>query len=157
MVAPVGKSSKIPRKSAAARSFLERLGHLLILLLLLSSCTSVSTYETLLPGQVLALNCSLVSNRVMLDVSIVVDVDAATADLRERNSRAGTFVVWENLQVEAQENRFLVLRSTVSDLLNISDQHRVNFPNLSYERIRTIVMGDLAPVTTRDKGKCWPI
>ena len=157
MVAPVGKSSKIPRKSAAARSFLERLGHLLILLLLLSSCTSASTYETLLPGQVLALNCSLVSNRVMLDVSIVVDVDAATADLRERNSRAGTFVVWENLQVEAQENRFLVLRSTVSDLLNISDQHRVNFPNLSYERIRTIVMGDLAPVTTRDKGKCWPI
>ena len=153
----MGKSSKIPRKSAAARSFLERLGHLLILLLLLSSCTSVSTYETLMPGQVLALNCSLVSKRVMLDVSIVVDVDAATADLRERSSRAGTFVVWENLQVEAQENRFLVLRSTVSDLLNISDQHRVNFPNLSYERVRTIVMGNLAPVTTRDKGKCWPI
>ena len=153
----MGKSSKIPRKSAAARSFLEQLGHLLILLLLLSSCASVSTYETLLPGQVLALNCSLVSNRVMLDVSIVVDVDAATADLRERNSRAGTFVVWENLRVEAQENRFLVLRSTMSDLLNISDQHRVNFPNLSYERVRTIIMGNLAPVTTRDKGKCWPI
>ena len=89
----------------------------------------------------------------MLDVSIVLDVDTATADLRERNSRAGTFVVWENLQVEAQENRFLVLRSTVSDLLNISDQHRVNLPNLSYERIRTIVMGALAPGTRENAGQ----
>ena len=92
----------------------------------------------------------------MLDVSIEVDMDKGMADLRERNSRARTFVVWEDLPLEAQANRFPVLRSTVSNLLSISDQHQINLPDLSYERVRTIVMGDLAPLTTKDQGKCWP-
>ena len=93
----------------------------------------------------------------MLDVSITVDANNAKADLSERNARAGTYVIWKDLQVVDLVNSFLVSRSTVSDLLSISDQHQVNLPNLSYERERTIVMGDLPAVITKDKGRCWQI
>ena len=103
------------------------------------------------------MNCSLVSNRVMLDVTIKVDADKVKAELSERNTRDGTYVVWEDLRVVPMDNSLLVHRSTVSQLLSISDQHRVNLPDLSYERERTVVMGDLPEVITKDKGRCWQI
>ena len=137
--------------------FLECLWKLFTLLLVLSGCAVISKSESFLSGQDLNLNCSLVSNRVMLDVSITVDVTQSKADLSERNTRAGTQIMWEDLQVVPLDNSFLVSRSTVSDLLSISDQHQVNLPDLSYERERTIVMGDLPAVITKDKGRCWKI
>ena len=151
------KSSRSQRSILMVNSFFEWLWKLLTLLLVLSGCAVVSKSESFLSGQDLNLNCSLVSNRVMLDISITVDVNEAKADLSERNTRAGTQIMWEDLQVVPLANSFLVSRSTVSDLLSISDQHQVNLPNLSYERERTIVMGDLPAVITKDKGRCWQI
>ena len=151
------KSSQIQRSISMVSSFFEWLWKLFTLLLVLSGCAVISKSESFLSGQDLNLNCSLVSNRVMLDVSITVDVTQSKADLSERNTRAGTQIMWEDLQVVPLDNSFLVSRSTVSDLLSISDQHQVNLPDLSYERERTIVMGDLPAVITKDKGRCWKI
>ena len=137
--------------------FFEWFWKLFTVVLLLSGCAGVFKSESFLSGQDLTLNCSSVSNRVMLDVSITVDANKAKADLSERNTRAGTYVIWKDLQVVPLANSFLVSRSTVSDLLSISDQHQVNLPDLSYERERTIVMGDLPAVITKDKGRCWQI
>ena len=123
----------------------------------LSGCAVISKSESFLSGQDLNLNCSLVSNQVMLDVSITIHANKAKADLSERNTRTGTYVIWKDLQVVDLVNSFLVSRSTVSDLLSISDQHQVNLPDLSYERERTTVMGDLPAVITKDKGSCWQI
>jgi len=153
----VEKSSQIQRSIPMVSSFLECLWKLFTLLLVLSGCAVASKSESFLSGRDLNLNCSLVSNRVMLDVTITVDASRAKADLSERNTRAGTHIMWEDLQVVPLANSFLVSRSTVSDLLSISDQHQVNLPNLSYERERTIVMGDLPAVITKDKGRCWKI
>ena len=138
-------------------SFLEWLWKLFTLLLVLSGCAVISKSESFLSGRDLNLNCSLVSNRVMLDVTIKIDANRAKADLSERNTRAGTHIMWEDLQVAPLANSFLVSRSTASDLLSISYQHQVNLPDLSYERERTIVMGDLPAVITKDKGSCWQI
>ena len=151
------KSSQIQRSIPMVSSVLECLWKLFTLLFVLSGCAVVSKSESFLSGRDLNLNCSLVSNRVMLDVTITIDANRAKADLSERNTRAGTHIMWEDLQVVPLENSFLVSRSTVSDLLSISDQHQVNFPDLSYERERTIVMGDLPSVITKDKGRCWQI
>ena len=151
------KSSQIQRSIPMLSSFLKCLWKLFTLLLVLSGCAVVSKSESYLSGQDLNLNCSLVSNRVMLDVSITVDLNEAKADLSERNTRAGTQIMLEDLQVVHLESSFLVSQSTVSDLLSISDQHQVNLPDLSYERERTIVMGDLPAVITKDKGRCWKI
>ena len=137
--------------------FFEWLWKLFTLVLLLSGCAGVFKSESFLSGQDLTLNCSSVSNRVMLDVSITVDANKAKADLSERNTRAGTYVIWKDLQVVPLANSFLLSRSTVSDLLSISDQHQVNLPDLSYEREMTIVIGDLPELITRDKGRCWKI
>ena len=148
------KSSQIQRSIPMLSSFLECLWKLFTLLLVLSGCAVVSKPESFLSDRDLNLNCSLVSNRVMLDVTITVDANRAKADLSERNTRAGTHIMWEDLQVVPLTNSFLVSRSIVSDLLSISDQHQVNLPDLSYERERTIVMGDLPELITRDKGRC---
>ena len=138
-------------------SFFEWFWKLFTLLLVLSACAVISKSESFLSGQDLNLNCSLVSNRAMLDVSITIHANKAKADVSERNTRTGTYVIWKDLQVVDLVNSFLVSRSTVSDLLSISDQHQVNLPDLSYERERTIVMGDLPAVITKDKGRCWQI
>ena len=151
------KSSQIQRSIPMVSSFFEWLWKLFTLLLVLSGCAVISKSESFLSGQDLNLNCSLVSNQVMLDVSITIHANKAKADLSERNTRTGTHVIWKDLQVVDLVNSFLVSRSTVSDLLSISDQHQVNLPNLSYERARTIVMGDLPAVITKDKGRCWKI
>ena len=151
------KSSQIQRSIPMVRSFFERLWKLFTLLLVLSGCAVISKSESFLSGQDLNLNCSLVSNLVMLDVTITVDANRAKADLSERNTRAGTHIMWEDLQVVPLANSFLVSRSTASDLLSISDQHQVNLPDLSYERERTVVMGDLPAVITKDKGSCWQV
>ena len=151
------KSSQIKRSIPMISSFLECLWKLFTLLLVLSGCAVISKSESFLSGRDLNLDCSLVSNRVMLDVTITVDANRAKADLSERNTRAGTHIMWEDLQVVPLANSFLVSRSTASDLLSISDQHQVNLPDLSYERERTIVMGDLPAVITKDKGRCWQI
>ena len=151
------KPSQIQRSIPMVSSFLECLWKLFTLLLVLSGCAVVSKSESFLSGRDLNLNCSLVSNRVMLDVTITVDANRAKADLSERNTRAGTHMMWEDLQVVPLANSFLVSRSTASDLLSISDQHQVNLSDLSYERERTIVMGDLPAVITKDKGSCWQI
>ena len=151
------KSSQIQRSIPMLSSFLECLWKLFTLLLVLSGCAGVSKPESFLSDRDLNLNCSLVSNRVMLDVTITIDANKAKADLSERNTRAGTHIMWEDLQVVPLTNSFLVSRSTVSDLLSISDQHQVNLPDLSHERERTIVMGDLPAVITKDKGRCWQI
>ncbi len=151
------KSSQIQRSIPMLSSFLKCLWKLVTLLLVLSGCAVVSKPESFLSDRDLNLNCSLVSNRVMLDVTITIDANKAKADLSERNTRAGTHIMWEDLQVVPLENSLLVSRSTVSDLLSISDQHQVNLPDLSYERERTIVMGDLPAVITKDKGRCWKI
>ena len=151
------KSSQIQRSIPMVSSFFERLWKLFTLLLVLSGCAVVSKSESFLSGQGLNLNCSLVSNRVMLDVSITIHANKAKADVSERNTRTGTYVIWKDLQVVDLVNSFLVRRSTVSDLLSISDQHRVSLLDLSYERERTIVMGDLPAVITKDKGSCWQI
>ena len=151
------KSSQIQRSIPMVSSFFEWLWKLFTLLLVLSGCAVISKSESFLSGQDLNLNCSLVSNRVMLDVSITIHANKAKADVSERNTRTGTYVIWKDLQVVDLVNSFLVSRSTVSDLLSISDQHQVNLPNLSYERERTIVMGDLPAVITKDKGRCWKI
>ena len=126
-------------------------------MLVLSGCAVVSKPESFLSGGDLTLNCSLVSNRVMLDVTITIDTNKAEADLSERNTRAETYLIWEDLQVVPLANSFLISRSKVSNLLSISDQHQVNLPDLSYERERTIVRGDLPAVVTKDKGRCWQI
>ena len=151
------KSSKIQRSNPMVSSFFEWLWKLFTLLLVLSGCAVISKAESFLSGQDLNLNCSLVSNRVMLDVSLTIHANKAKADVSERNTRTGTYVIWKDLQVVDLVNSFLVSRSTESDLLSISDQHQVNLPNLSYERERTIVMGDLPAVITKDKGSCWQI
>ena len=151
------KSSQIQRSIPMVSSFFEWLWKLSTLLLVLSGCAVISKSESFLSGQDLNLNCSLVSNRVMLDVSLTIHANKAKADVSERNTRTGTYVIWKDLQVVDLVNSFLVSRSTVSDLLSISDQHQVNLPNLSYERERTIVMGDLPAVITKDKGRCWQI
>ena len=151
------KSSQIQRSIPMVSSFFEWLWKLFTLLLVLSGCAVISKSESFLSGQDLNLNCSLVSNRVMLDVSLTIHANKAKADVSERNTRTGTYVIWKDLQVVDLVNSFLVSRSTVSDLLSISDQHQVNLPNLSYERARTIVMGDLPSVITKDKGRCWQI
>ena len=151
------KSSQIQRSIPLVSSFFEWLWKLFTLLFVLSGCAVISKSESFLSGRDLNLNCSLVSNRVMLDVTITVYANRAKADLSERNTRTGTYVIWKDLQVVDLVNSFLVSRSTVSDLLSISDQHQVNLPNLSYERERTIVMGDLPAVITKDKGRCWQI
>ena len=151
------KSSQIQRSIPMVSSFLEWLWKLFTLLLVLSGCAVISKSESFLSGQDLNLNCSLVSNRVMLDISITIHVNKAKADLSERNTRTGTYVIWKDLQVVDLVNSFLVRRSTVSGLLSISDQHRANLPDLSYEHERTIVMGDLPEVITKDKGRCWII
>ncbi len=143
------KSSQIQRSIPMVSSFFEWLWKLFTLLLVLSGCAVIS--------KDLNLNCSLVSNRVMLDVSLTIHANKAKADVSERNTRTGTYVIWKDLQVVDLVNSFLVSRSTESDLLSISDQHQVNLPNLSYERERTIVMGDLPAVITKDKGRCWQI
>jgi len=153
----VEKSSQIQRSIPMVSSFFEWLWKLFTLLLVLSGCAVISKSESFLSGQDLNLNCSLVSNRVMLDVSLTIHANKAKADVSERNTRTGTYVIWKDLQVVDLVNSFLVSRSTVSDLLSISDQHQVNLPNLSYERERTIVMGDLPAVITKDKGRCWQI
>ena len=151
------KSSQIQRSIPMVSSFFEWLWKLFTLLLVLSGCAVISKPDSLLSGRALTLNCSLVSNRVMLDVTIRIDAYRAKADLSERNTRAGTHVMWGDLQVVPLTNSFLVSRSTVSDLLSISDQHQVNLSDLSYERERTIVMGELPAVITKDKGRCWQI
>ena len=151
------KSSQIQRSIPMVSSFLECLWKLFTLLLVLSGCAVVSKSESFLSGRDLNLNCSLVSNRVMLDVSITIHANKAKADLSERSTRTGTYVIWKDLQVVDLVNSFLVRRSTVSGLLSISDQHRVSLPDLSYDRERTIVMGDLPAVITKDKGRCWQI
>ncbi len=151
------KSSQIQRPIPMVSSFFDWLWKLFTLLLVLSGCAVISKSESSLSGHDLNLNCSLVSNRVMLDVSITIHANKAKADVSERNTRTGTYVIWKDLQVVDLVNSFLVSRSTVSDLLSISDQHQVNLPNLSYERERTIVMGDLPAVITKDKGRCWQI
>ena len=151
------KSSQIQRSIPMVSSFFEWLWKLFTLLLVLSGCAVISKSESFLSGRDLNLNCSLVSNRVMLDVTITIDANKAKADLSERNTRTGTYVIWKDLQVVDLVNSFLVSRSTVSDLLSISDQHQVNLPDLSYERERTIVMGDLPAAITKDKGRCWQI
>ena len=151
------KPSQIQRSIPMVRSFFEWLWKLFTLLFVLSGCAVISKSESFLSGQDLNLNCSLVSNRVMLDVSLTIHANKAKADVSERNTRTGTYVIWKDLQVVDLVNSFLVSRSTVSDLLSISDQHQVNLPNLSYERERTIVMGDLPAVITKDKGRCWQI
>ena len=151
------KSSQIQRLIPMVSSFFERLWKLFTLLLVLSGCAVVAKSESFLSGKDLNLNCSLVSNRVMLDVSITIHANKAKADLSERNTRTGTYVIWKDLQVLDLVNNFLVSRSTVLDLLPISDQHQVNLPDLSYERERTIIMGDLPAVITKDKGRCWQI
>ena len=151
------KSSQIQRSIPMVSSFLEWLWKLFTLLLVLSGCAVISKSESFLSGQDLNLNCSLVSIWVMLVVSITIHANKAKADLSERNTRTGTYVIWKDLQVVDLVNSFLVSRSTVSDLLSISDQHQVNLPDLSYERERTIVMGDLPAVITKDKGRCWQI
>ena len=151
------KSSQIQRLIPMVSSFFEWLWKLFTLLLVLSGCAVVAKSESFLSGQDLNLNCSLVSNRVMLDVSLTIHANKAKADVSERNTRTGTYVIWKDLQVVDLVNSFLVSRSTESDLLSISDQHQVNLPNLSYERERTIVMGDLPAVITKDKGRCWQI
>ena len=151
------KSSQIRRSIPMVGSYFEWLWKLFTLLLVLSGCAVVSKSESYLSGQDLNLNCSLVSNRVMLDVSLTIHANKAKADVSERNTRTGTYVIWKDLQVVDLVNSFLVSRSTVSDLLSISDQHQVNLPNLSYERERTIVMGDLPAVITKEKGRCWKI
>ena len=151
------KSSQIQRSMPMVSSFLEWLWKLFTLLFVLSGCAVVSKSESFLSDRDLNLNCSLVSNRVMLDVSITIHANKAKADLSERNTRTGTYVIWKDLQVVDLVNNFLVSRSTVSDLLSISAQHQVNLPDLSYERERTIVMGDLPAVITKDKGSCWQI
>ena len=151
------KPSQIQRSIPMVSSFFEWLWKLFTLLLVLSGCAVISKSESFLSGQDLNLNCSLVSNRVMLDVSLTIHANKAKADVSERNTRTGTYVIWKDLQVVDLVNSFLVSRSTVSDLLSISDQHQVNLPNLSYERERTIVMGDLPAVITKDKGSCWQI
>ncbi len=151
------KSSQIQRSIPMVSSFFEWLWKLFTLLLVLSGCAVISKSESFLSGQDLNLNCSLVSNRVMLDVSLTIHANKAKADVSERNTRTGTYVIWKDLQVVDLVNSFLVSRSTESDLLSISDQHQVNLPNLSYERERTIVMGDLPAVITKDKGRCWQI
>ena len=151
------KSSQIQRSIPMVSSFLEWLWKLFTLLSVLSGCAVISKSESFLSGQDLNLNCSLVSNRVMLDVSITIHAYKAEADLSERNTRTGTYVIWKDLHVVDLVNSFLVRRSTVSGLLSISDQHRVSLPDLSYERERTIVMGDLPAVITKDKGRCWQI
>ena len=151
------KSSQIQRSIPMVSSFFEWLWKLFTLLLVLSGCAVISKAESFLSGQDLNLNCSLVSNRVMLDVSLTIHANKAKADVSERNTRTGTYVIWKDLQVVDLVNSFLVSRSTESDLLSISDQHQVNLPNLSYERERTIVMGDLPAVITKDKGRCWQI
>ena len=151
------KSSQIQRSIPMVSSFFEWLWKLFTLLLVLSGCAGIFKSESFLSGRDLTLNCSLVSNRVMLDVTIIVDADKVNADLSERNTRDGNYVVWEDLQVVPMDNSLLVHRSTVSQLLSISDQHRVNLPDLSYERERTILMGDLPEVVTKDKGRCWKI
>ena len=153
----MGKSSQVTRSIPIASSFFEWLWKLFTLLLVLSGCAGIFKSESSLSGRDLTLNCSLVSNRVMLDVTIIVDADKVKADLSERNTRDGNYVVWEDLQVVPMDNSLLVHRSTVSQLLSISDQHRVNLPDLSYERERTVVMGDLPEVITKDKGRCWQI
>lgn len=151
------KSSQIQRSIPMVSFFFEWLWKLFTLLLVLSGCAVISKSESFLSGRDLNLNCSLVSNRVMLDVSLTIHANKAKADVSERNTRTGTYVIWKDLQVVDLVNSFLVSRSTVSDLLSISDQHQVNLPNLSYERERTIVMGDLPAVITKDKGRCWQI
>ena len=151
------KSSQVHRSIPMVSSFLECLWKLFTLLLVLSGCAVISKSESFLSDRDLRLNCSLVSNRVMLDVTITIDANRAKADLSERNTRAGTHIMWEDLQVVPLTNSFLVRRSTASDLLSISDQHQVNLPDLSYERERTIVMGDLPAVIIKDKGRCWQI
>ena len=151
------KFSRIQRSIPMVSSFFEWVWKLFTLLFVLSGCAVISKSESFLSGRDLNLNCSLVSNRVMLDVTITVYANRAKADLSERNTRTGTYVIWKDLQVVDLVNSFLVSRSTVSDLLSISDQHQVNLPNLSYERERTIVMGDLPAVITKDKGRCWQI
>ena len=151
------KSSQIQPLIPMVSSFFEWLWKLFTLLLVLSGCAVISNSESSLSGQDLNLNCSLVSNRVMLDVSITIHANKAKADVSERNTRTGTYVIWKDLQVVDLVNSFLVSRSTVSDLLSISDQHQVNLPDLSYERERTVVMGDLPEVITKDKGRCWQI
>ena len=151
------KSSQIQRSIPMVSSFFEWLWKLFTLLLVLSGCAVISKSESFLSGQDLNLNCSLVSNRVMLDVSLTIHANKAKADVSERNTRTGTYVIWKDLQVVDLVNSFLVRRSTISDLLSISDQHQINLPNLSYERERTIVMGDLPSVITKDKGRCWQI
>ena len=151
------KSSQIQRSIPMVSSFFEWLWKFFTLLLVLSGCAVVSKSESFLSDRDLNLNCSLISNRVMLDVTITIDANKAKADLSERNTRAGTNIMWEDLQVVPLANSFLVTRSTVSDLLSISDQHQVNLPDLSYERERTIIMGDLPAVITKDKGRCWRI
>ena len=151
------KPSQIQRSIPMVRSFFEWLWKLFTLLCVLSGCAVISKSESFLSGQDLNLNCSLVSNRVMLDVSLTIHANKAKADVSERNTRTGTYVIWKDLQVVDLVNSFLVSRSTESDLMSISDQHQVNLPNLSYERERTIVMGDLPAVITKDKGRCWQI
>ena len=151
------KSSQIQRSIPMVSSFFGWLWKLFTLLLVLSGCAVISKAESFLSGQDLNLNCSLVSNRVMLDVTIKIDANRAKADLSECNTRAGTHTMWEDLRVVPLANSFLVSRSTALDLLSISDQHQVNLPDLSYERERTVVMGDLPAVTTKDKGSCWQI
>ena len=151
------KSSQIQRSIPMVSSFFEWLWKLFTLLFVLSGCAVISKSESFLSGRDINLNCSLVSNRVMLDVSITIHANKAKADLSERNTRTGTYVIWKDLQVVDLVNSFLVRRSTVSGLLSISDQHRVSLPDLSYERERTIVMGDLPAVITKDKGRCWQI
>ena len=151
------KPSQIQRSIPMVSSFFEWLWKLFTPLFFLSGCAVISKSESFLSGRDINLNCSLVTNRVMFDVTITVDANRAKADLSERNTRAGTHIMWEDLQVVPLANSFLVSRSTASDLLSISDQHQVNLPDLSYERERTIVMGDLPAVITKDKGRCWQI
>ena len=151
------KPSEIQRSIPMVSSFFEWLWKLFTLLFVLSGCAVISKSESFLSGRDLNLNCSLVSNRVMLDVTIKVDANRAKADLSERNTRARAHIMWEDLQVVPLTNSFLVSRWTVSDLLSISDQHQINLTDLSYERERTIVIGDLPAVVTKDKGRCRQI
>ena len=93
------KSSQIQRSIPIVSSFLEWLWKLFTLLLVLSGCAVISKSESFLSGQDLNLNCSLVSNRVMLDVSLTIHANKAKADVSERNTRTGTYVIWKDLQV----------------------------------------------------------
>jgi hypothetical protein len=112
-------------------SFFEWFWKLFTLLLVLSGCAVISKSESFLSGQDLNLNCSLVSNRVMLDVTITIDANKAKADLSERNTRAGTHILWEDLQGRTSDEQ---LPCQPIDSIGFTEHFR-STPNQSYRSV----------------------